>query len=58
MLYCIEVDRGGICEEDMVLHCNFDKEPTRDEVLKLIIDEDCGYDDNYCKFEYYIVDQH
>lgn len=55
MLYCIEIDRGGIGEEDMVLHHNFETEPTREDVLKVIEDEDCGYDDNYCRFHYYRV---
>lgn len=52
-LYCIEIDRGGIGEEDMVIHEHFEREPTREEVLKVIEELDCGYDDNYCKFEYY-----
>ena len=55
MLYCIEVGRGGIGEEDMVIHQEFETAPTRDEVLKFIEDEDCGYDDDYCKFNYYAV---
>jgi hypothetical protein len=55
MLYCIEVDRSGLPEEDMVLHHTFEKKPTREEVLKVIEDEDCGYDDNYCRFNYYQV---
>ena len=55
MLYCIEIDRGGIGEEDMVLHHNFETEPTREDVLKVIKDEECNYDDNYCKFHYYRV---
>lgn len=56
MLYCIEVDRSGLPEEDMVLHQTFDKEPTRAEVKKIIEDEDCGYNDDYCSFDYYQVD--
>ena len=56
MIYCIEVDRSGLPEENMVLHHNFDKEPTRDEVKKVIKDEDCGYNDTYCSFNYYRVD--
>lgn len=55
MLYCIEIDRGGIGEEDMVLHHNFETKPTREDVLKVIKDEECNYDDNYCKFNYYQV---
>jgi len=55
MLYCIEVDRSGLPEENLVLHHNFEKEPTREEVLKFIEDEDIGYVDDYCRFDYYIV---
>jgi len=55
MLYCIEIKRGGIGEEDMTIHHRFEKEPTRKDVLKLIEDLDCGYDDDYCKFNYYKV---
>lgn len=55
MIYCIEVIRGGIGEENFNMHVEFDTEPTREEVLNLILDEDCGYDDKYCKFEYYKV---
>jgi len=53
IMYCIEVQRSG--EEDCVLHHEFDKEPTREEVLAFIEDEDMGYDDDYGRFEYYPV---
>lgn len=52
-LYCIEVDRSGICEENVVIHCTFSSAPTRKDVSGVIIDEDIGYDDDYCMFEYY-----
>lgn len=55
MLYCIEVKRGGIGEEDFNMHQNFDKEPTRDEVVKIVEAEDCGYDDKYCSVDFYAV---
>jgi len=55
MIYCVEVDRSGLPEENMVLHYVFEKEPTRDEIIKLIEFEDCGYDDEYCSIEYYRV---
>ena len=45
MIYCIEVDRGGIGEENMVLHYKFDKEPTKEKIVELVKDEDCGYVD-------------
>jgi hypothetical protein len=56
MLYCIEVERGGIGEENVTLHHRFDKEPTREEIIELIEDEDIGYDDDYCDFDFYQVD--
>lgn len=55
MIYCVEVDRRGIAEEDVVLHYDFENIPTRDEIVKLLLDEDMGYDDRYCKFDYYRV---
>lgn len=55
MLYCIEVDRGGIREESFVLHHSFDKEPTKEQIFKLLDDEDCGWDEDYCKAEWYKV---
>lgn len=56
MLYCIEVDRGGIGEENCTFHTKFEKEPTREEIVKFLEDEDVGYDDNYCAFNFYQVD--
>ena len=55
MIYCIEVERGGIGEEDMVMHHNFEKEPTREEIIQLIKDEDCGWQDGYCDVDFYKV---
>jgi hypothetical protein len=56
MLYCIEVDRSGIGEENYVFHHNFEKEPTKEEMIQIIKDEDIGFDNSYCKFEFYRVD--
>lgn len=56
MLYCIEVDRSGLPEEDMVLHVNFNAKPTKEEVFKLLEDEDIGWDKDYCAAEWYQVD--
>lgn len=53
MLYCIEVERE--VEKMCVLHHNFEKEPTRDEVLQFILNEDLNYDDDYGKFRFYRV---
>ena len=54
-LYCIEVDRGGIGEENMTIHHEFDEEPTREEVVNLIKGMDCGYDDRYCDVDFHRV---
>lgn len=55
MIYCIEIDRSGLPEENMVVHENFKEEPTREDVLKVIDELDCGYNDAYCRFKYYRV---
>lgn len=52
---CVEVDRRGIGEGNMVLHYEFNVEPTREEILALLESEDVGYDDRYCKFDYYRI---
>lgn len=51
--YCVEIHRE--LEEVCVKHYKFDHEPTRQEVLDKILDEDMGYDDNYGKFNYWEV---
>lgn len=56
MVYCIEIERGGIGEEDVVLHHKFDKKPTREEILEIIKEADMGYEEGYCDFDYYQVD--
>lgn len=56
MIYCIEVKRGGIGEEDFIIHHKFENEPNNEDILKIIEDEDCGYDSNYCEFDYWRVD--
>lgn len=53
MTYCIEITRE--LEEMMVVHTNFYREPTREEVLKFVETLDCGYNDNYGKLEYYKI---
>lgn len=55
MLYCIELKRGGIGEEDVVLHEHFDKTPTKKEVIEYIKDLDYGWQDGYCDVDYYKV---
>lgn len=53
--YCVEVKRGGVGEEDFTEHFYWDGKPTRDDVLKIIEEWDCGYDDKYCSFTFYEV---
>jgi hypothetical protein len=55
MMYCIEIERGGIGEEDCVLHHDFENKPTRQEVEDWIKTQDIGYDKDYCDFEFYEV---
>ena len=42
--YCIEVSRGGIGEEDCVLHHKFSNPPTKEDIEAYLISEDIGYD--------------
>lgn len=51
--FCIEVERES--EEQYTFHIELESKPTREEVLKLIDEEDIGYDDNYGRFNYYQV---
>lgn len=53
--YCIEVNRSGICEENVVIHEEFESKPTKEQVVAFLESEDIGYDDNYCKFDIYEV---
>ena len=55
MLYCVRVYRGGIGEEDVVDHVEFDHEPSLVEIIEFIEEMDCGYDPLYCKFDYFLV---
>lgn len=55
MLYCVVVYRGGIGEEDVVDHVEFDHEPSLVEIIEFIEEMDCGYDPDYCKFDYFLV---
>jgi len=52
-LYCIEITRE--VEEMMVVHHRFDKEPSRQDALDFIKTLDCGYDDNYGRFDCYEI---
>lgn len=54
-IYCIELERGGIGEEDLTLHHGFEKEPTKQEVLDYIMSQDIGFDEKYCEFNFYHV---
>jgi len=52
-LYCIKVHRE--LEEVYVFHCEWDTEPTKQQVLDSIEDEDLSYDDDYGNFEFFQV---
>lgn len=54
-IYCIELERGGIGEEDMILHHGFEKEPTRQEVLDYVMKQDVGFDEKHCRLTFYHV---
>ncbi|MCP4395643.1 MAG: hypothetical protein GY804_15450 [Alphaproteobacteria bacterium] len=54
MLYCIEVERE--LEKKCVLHANFDKEPTREEILNYVTEQDLKYSDTYGRLTYYKVE--
>ena len=55
MTYFVEVERGGIGEEDCHFHFDFKTEATKAEIEQLVIEEDCGYDPDYCRINYYQV---
>ena len=52
-LYCVEITRE--IEEKIVHHFNFDGKLKRDDVLRIVNELDCGYDDNYGSIEYYEI---
>ena len=53
--YCIEVSRGGIGEEDCVLHHKFANPPTKEDIEAYLISEDIGYDSKYCSYDFYQI---
>lgn len=53
--YCIEVSRGGIGEEDCVLHHKFSSLPTKEDIEAYLISEDIGYDPKYCSYDFYQI---
>ena len=53
--YCIEVKRGGIGEEDCVLHHKFPSQPTKEDIEAYLISEDIGYDSKYCSYDFYQI---
>lgn len=55
MTICMEVDRGGIGEKNIVLHNDWDEMPTREEVEAYLEGEDIGYDYKYCGLKFYRV---
>jgi len=52
-LFCIIATRE--IDGDYVFHREFDHQPTEDEILKAIAEQDVGYDDDYGKFRYFKV---
>jgi len=54
-LYCVNVFRE--LEEPETLHYKFDHQPSRNEILAKVMQEDLNYDDNYGKLEYWEVKQ-
>ena len=52
-LYCIEITRE--MEEKCILHRRFNTEPTREEILQIVLDQDMGYEDDYGKLDYYEI---
>lgn len=53
LLYCIEVERES--EEQCTLHHKFEKEPTREEILQIVLDAVLNYDDDCGRINYYQV---
>lgn len=51
--WCIEITRE--CEDVMVMHQNFESEPTREDILRYVETLDCGYDDKYGEINYYKI---
>lgn len=51
--YCIVVKRE--LEDDYIFHQEFDHEPTRSEILELVLNEDLNYDDDYGKINYWQI---
>lgn len=52
--YCVEIDRE--LEEKLVGHFEFDGEPTKEQVIKIVKDKwDINYDDKYGRIIYYEV---
>lgn len=54
MLFCIIATRE--LDGEYTFHKEFDHTPTREEILKAIEEEDCGYDDDYGKFRFFQAD--
>lgn len=52
-LYCIEVDRE--CEEVVTIHQKFEQTPTKEEIEKIVLEEDLGFNPKYDKVTYYRV---
>lgn len=53
--FCLEIDRGGICEENLVWHKEFPADITKEEVVNFLKEEDIGWEDGYCEVKFYKV---
>ena len=53
MLYCIKVTRE--LEDPLIMLCELESEPRREDVLLLVLNADLNYDDDYGKIEYWKV---
>lgn len=52
-MYCVEVYRDS--EEMLVRHYAFGTEPTREDILARVLEEDLNYNDDYGKLVWYKV---
>ena len=52
-LYCVTVERES--EEMWIGHMDFYGEPSRDEVLAWVMEQELNYDDDYGRINYWLV---
>jgi len=54
MIYCIVVDRE-FKEDEYIFHVELAHEPTNEEILHLILEEDINYEEKYHSFKIFPV---